>query len=158
MSPSTHAQAQGTPVDHELIIKLEEGFPTVFLGTSSQLLDEGLIPDGFEWPAHRGVIRWSSDGMQCRMHRARPPGATAREWHGADWWRLARSAVTGKSCREQNMDAAERALARAAYAVSPAGRRIPDLAYAARCDKAYCRFLGKVPALAREYLSLASIR
>lgn len=61
-----------------------------FTGSAAQLRDEGLIPDGFEWPQRRVVRRWDANGFAHSLERCRPAGhkGPMSSWLALDSWRL----------------------------------------------------------------------
>lgn len=59
-------------------------------GSSAQLIAEGLIPNGFEWPQRDRTKYWSADGLDYSLSRRRPAGMKGpkRLWVEGDHWAL----------------------------------------------------------------------
>lgn len=127
-----------------------------FEGTAAQLIDEGLIPDGFEWPRAAADKRWEAHGYTYWLRRERPEGhkGPMRSWLELDNW-FVRVGVKGRDYHwRQRRELERRAdeLKEDAYRLTRAGsikweadwRRFQ----ATQSDKAYQAFRAKVPALA----------
>ena len=83
--------------ERELLISIWPDEFTRFEGTAAQLLAEGIIPDGFEWPRARADSRWKANGFDCWLHRTRPEGwkGSMKSWSEVDNWTV-RISVTGR--------------------------------------------------------------
>jgi hypothetical protein len=59
-------------------------------GSSAQLIAEGLIPNGFEWPQRDRPKCWTADGLDYYLSRRRPAGMKGpkRLWVEGDYWAL----------------------------------------------------------------------
>ena len=69
-----------------IIIWRDEWFQ--YVGTAAQLMAEGLIPDGFEWPQAADPKRWEASGFAYWVNRQRPSGhkGPMRSWLELDSW------------------------------------------------------------------------
>lgn len=68
-----------------------------FEGTAAQLTEEGLIPEGFEWPRAAADKEWTANGFDYWLRRSRPEGhkGPMRSWLALDNWNV-RVSVTGR--------------------------------------------------------------
>lgn len=83
--------------ERELIIDIRQDEWAEFEGTAAQLVAEGLIPDGFEWPRAAADRFWKANGFDYWLRRTRPDGhkGPMRSWLGLDNW-FVRVHVTGR--------------------------------------------------------------
>ena len=143
----------------ELHINIERDECVEYEGTAAQLVAEGLIPSGFEWP-HGGALKgWRANGLRYVLRRARPPGhkGPRRSWLGLglDHWYVYME-VDGRdhfwTVRQKRKRAAEEAAA-AIHRNTPAGAAemaADERRYqVAVSDRAFQAFKAMVPALAR---------
>lgn len=74
----------------ELMITVFRDERLWYEGTAAQLIDEGLIPKGFEWPQARARKEWAANGFEYSLRRARPKDhkGPLRSWMEADNWCL----------------------------------------------------------------------
>jgi hypothetical protein len=75
----------------ELNIEMLKYAYVIFCGTSSQLVAEGLIPDGFEWPDKQYCrVEWTIGSYDYALMRCRPPGMKGKQsvWAQIDYWKL----------------------------------------------------------------------
>lgn len=80
-----------TVAQSELHIEMVKYAHVIFSGTSSQLVAEGLIPEGFEWPEKQHCrVEWSVGEYDYTLMRSRPPGMKGKHsvWAQVDYWRL----------------------------------------------------------------------
>jgi hypothetical protein len=61
-----------------------------YQGTRALLEEEGIIPQGTQWPERYESVSWESGLFLFSLKRTRPPGARgARKlWEAVDWWAL----------------------------------------------------------------------
>jgi hypothetical protein len=60
-------------------------------GTSSQLIEAGLIPEGFVWPARSNCFRGVLNGIETSIQRKKEPGSDRKaKWTECDYWKLTR--------------------------------------------------------------------
>jgi hypothetical protein len=74
----------------DLLVEISPRWITRFRGTRAQLMAEGLIPEGFEWP-HRTVSQaWAAGDSEYSVQRARIPGTKGPMsiWIDGDFWVL----------------------------------------------------------------------
>lgn len=126
-----------------------------FEGTAAQLIDEGLIPNGFEWPRAAADKRWEANGYTYWLCRKRPEGhkGPMRSWLGLDHW-FVRVGIKGRDYLwRQRRELERRAdeLKEDAYRLTAAGQAKCNADWrrywSANEDEAYQAFRAKVPAL-----------
>lgn len=124
-------------------------------GSAAQLIDEGLIPDGFEWPRAAADKRWEANGFTYWLRRERPEGhkGPMRSWLELDNW-FVRVTVKGHDYQwRQRRELERRAqeLKEDAYKLTLAGHLKQEAEWnrywATQKDKAYQAFRATVPAL-----------
>lgn len=73
----------------DLVVSLDLGWCAYF-GTRAQLEEEGLIPDGMQWPNGYSQRYWSAGPFRFALFRRRPEGAKGprRQFLEIDWWQL----------------------------------------------------------------------
>ena len=77
------------PGGRELTITIWRDWSARFEGSAAQLIAEGLIPEGFEWPQRGATSKsWQATGFNYRLRRCRPPGhrGPMRSWLEIDNW------------------------------------------------------------------------
>ena len=75
----------------EMHIEMVKYMHVVFSGTRGQLIEEGLIPEGFEWPKGKlEQVSWQVGVYDYNLRRCRPPGLKAKQyvWQDCDYWTL----------------------------------------------------------------------
>ena len=78
-----------TVAKSDLHIEMVKYMRVYFSGTRAQLVEEGLIPEGTEWPERqRSDVEWSHGGYDYRPARRRPPGFKGKQsdWAKCDCW------------------------------------------------------------------------
>lgn len=89
-STPTHVEPRATLGSNELglRIEIELDWWVQYEGTSAQLVEEGLIPSGFEWPKAATDKYWSANGFGFWLRRSRPFGhkGPMRSWLEMDNW------------------------------------------------------------------------
>ncbi len=73
----------------DLIVATLPGVWSSFTGTEQQLRDEGVVPEGLEFP-ERGRVLESyerADGLRVRLERRRP-AKTKGPWARVDYWTI----------------------------------------------------------------------
>jgi len=86
-SPSMGATALATS---DLIIDIRPHFICRYHGTRAQLVAEGLIPDGLQWPNGKNRINFSDSRFDYWLERNRVPGTKGpmSDWINGDYWVL----------------------------------------------------------------------
>lgn len=147
--------AHGQTMDSELCITIWRDSLVLYVGTAAQLTDEGLIPNGFEWPRAAGDRHWGAGGLRYWLCRRRPEGhkGPMRSWLELDSW-CVRVSVVGRDQRwheRRNIERKENELKAAKHRLTSAGMAEWDAHWhrlnAAISDKAFQAFKAKVPAL-----------
>lgn len=77
-------------VEGELTLHIVPRMSDSWEGTAAQLIEEGLIPDEFEWPVGTGYYKFTHAGFECSIERRRRPGSGRGAWGHHDWWRVCR--------------------------------------------------------------------
>lgn len=118
--------AHELPAERELIIDVRRDDWVQYEGTAAQLIAEGVIPEGFEWPRAAADKRWDANGLDYWFRRTRPEGhkGPMKSWLEVDNW-VIRIQVTGRDVHWCNRRAIERKaeeLRDEIYRQSPAGR------------------------------------
>lgn len=117
---------------------------TCYLGTSQQLVAEGLVPQGFAWPIGSRHTTFTAGQFAYRVGRSKPLGHTGpmRTWLSLDHWcvlrRLAEQVINPWHARGIYEKSA--ALAAALSRGTPASRHLASCAYNARHDDRYQAF------------------
>lgn len=139
------------PAERELIIDVHRDDCVLYRGTAAQLIAEGVIPEGLEWPRASTNKTWQANGFDYWLFRVRPEGhkGPMRSWLELDNWSI-RVKVTGRDWRwhqQEQIKKKAKALADEIYGLSPAGRSEwfihCDRLWAARKDAAYQAFKAK---------------
>lgn len=151
VTPKTAAQ----PAERELLIEIWCDKWAHFEGTAAQLIAEGLIPDGFEWPQAAASKRWESNGFKYWVNRTRPKNhkGPMRSWLELDNWFI-RIYVAGRDhrwCTQRRLERMAEALRAEVYRHTPAGLRewsaTLDRYRSARRDEAFQSFKALIPGL-----------
>lgn len=113
--------------ERELIIDVRPHDRVHYEGTAAQLVAEGLIPEGFEWPRAAADKRWEANGFDYWLRRTRAEGLKCpmRAWLEMDNWFI-RVEVTGRDWTwraRRNIEEKAEALRDEIYRQSAAGRR-----------------------------------
>lgn len=147
----------GAAPGRELILNIQQDEWAQFEGEAAQLVAEGLIPDGFEWPKADDNKRWKTNGFDYWLRRKRPEGhkGTKRSWLELDNW-LVRVSVTGRGhawCVRRGLERKAEELRAEYYRHTPEGSREWSANWSrywqARQDKAFQAFKAKlIPAKA----------
>ena len=141
-----HATSLSTPaqITDELQISILPRAYANFRGSAAQLSAEGLIPDGFSWPAGTDFARYESGQFSYCVSRCRKKGATgsARAWSSGDYWCVRRTLTsTDKNgFHEARVYEKQQELAEVIRHATPAWERECSLAFAAILDKPYRAF------------------
>lgn len=137
----------------ELRIIIERDVRAEFEGTAAQLTDEGLIPEGFEWPI--GVVsrHWTASGYTYWLRRIRPTGhkGPMRSWLELDNW-FVRIEVEGRDARwlvrrnlERQVEELEETIRRQTRAGLAETEARLRRYWAAQDDKAFQSFKALIP-------------
>lgn len=141
--------------ERELRIEIRRDDYAKFVGTAAQLVSEGLIPEGVEWPLADSEKRWEVNGIVYRLYRVRPVGHKGPKgsWLNLDNWAI-RIGVIGRDFDWRTRRLLERQaeeLRAAQYRYTDEGsrewRENHDRWWCAHEDKAYQAFKAKVPNL-----------
>ena len=128
----------------DLEIEINPRAYTWFRGTSAQLIAEGLIPDGFEWPIGDQHKTIEDVGFEHWLFRTRPEGhkGPKSSWINGDFWYLRRTLANlpRDGFMEAEIYAKKAELAAVFYRRSTEWHRICKQAYEARQDKRYMAF------------------
>lgn len=156
---SAHPAATPTTVDQpaerELRIEIYLDDWARFEGTAAQLIAEGLIPKGFEWPLAATDKEWEANGLKYRVRRTRPEGhkGPMRSWLELDNW-FVRISVVGRDYHwhtRRRLERKAQALAAEVYHHTPAGSREWSAKWnrymEANRDKAFQAFKTLIPGL-----------
>ena len=94
---SSASPASDPPAVRDLRIAIYRDAWARYEGTAAQLIAEGLIPDGFEWPQADADVEWVASGFKYWLRRTRPEGhkGPKRSWLGLDNW-FVRISVVGR--------------------------------------------------------------
>lgn len=126
-----------------------------FEGTADQLIAEGLIPEGFEWPQAAAYKRWEAGGFKCWLNRKRPEGhrGLMRSWLELDNWCI-RVSVTGRDHawrRRRALDRKAEELRVEFYHLTDRGSRERAAEWRRYCeagrDKTFQAFKSRIPGL-----------
>lgn len=141
---------------NEPVIDIHPDWEARLYGTREQLMADGMIPKGARWPDGIERYDWAAGGCSYSLHRSRPDGHKGRVkcWDAIDYWCLSWH-VTGRRneawAAHHRLTRMENELAATRHSLSLEGRRQEAQRsrryYAARGDKAFQRFLLRVPAL-----------
>lgn len=128
----------------DLIIDIRPRFICRYYGTSAQLVAEGLIPSGLQWPSRRDRARFSDDRFDYWLERRRAPGTKGpvKDWIDGDYWTLDSTPKGPRiSWVEHQIVEKQRELAELNQFNSPARQLRVNRAVAAKLDSAYQGFL-----------------
>ena len=134
--------------ERELIIDARRDDWVRYEGTAAQLIAEGVIPEGLEWPRATAHDRWEANGFEYWLRRARPQGhkGPMRSWLEMDNW-VIQINVSGRDHQwhtRQRLKRQSEELAAAYHHESAAGQREFstnfNLYLKARDDKAFQTF------------------
>lgn len=141
---------------NEPVIDIWPDWEVRLYGTGEQLTAEGMIPKGIRWPDGAERHEWEAGGCSYSVRRSRPEGHKGRVrcWDAIDYWCLSWH-VTGRKSEawatHRRLTRMEKELAATRHNLSFEGRcqaaQRSQRYYAARDDKAFQRFLLRVPAL-----------
>ena len=89
------------PAD-DLRITFLYGGAVRFVGTSAQLVAEGLIPKNPKWPNSNTTANWNTEQFHFGVRRVKPEGMKdpKAEWEKLDNWELTRRPQKELSCHE----------------------------------------------------------
>lgn len=90
MAQSIASHGTATLATSELIIEIIPRWITRFIGTSAQLIAEGLIPEGFKWPSRTQEVQWTTGKYRYAVCRCRPANVKGPKsgWAEGDYWML----------------------------------------------------------------------
>lgn len=156
-SPKTNSSRVALPVsmERELQIQLCPLHSFEFIGSAAQLIDEGLIPEGFAWPHGRTRERWEAGGVEYRLMRCRPSDhkGPMNSWLELDHWSVV-GTVKGRDLKwHQRHDLERRAQVLTGGHFHLDSQGAPDDAHRrglyseARSDKAFQAFKAHIPGL-----------
>lgn len=141
LSPAIGAHPLATS---DLIIEIRPRFICRYYGTRAQLVAEGLIPAGLQWPNGRARANFSDARFDYWLERNRVPGTKGpvKSWIDGDYWVLD-STPKGQrmSWADRQIIEKQRELAELSQFNSPARQLQIHRAVAAKFDAAYQGFL-----------------
>lgn len=148
----THGTPQAGTAEPELRIEIWPRGDDTWIGTSAQLVAEGLIPQDFKWPVAFSDRMWTDGPFDYWLTRTRPEGAKGPKssFVEVDHWRLRRRwAAYGRDgyghahIHEKRIE-----LQHAIWKESPEGMRQSERFYfVVQSDKAFQSFRARIPAL-----------
>lgn len=127
----------------DLIVEIIPRWISRFRGTKEQLIAEGLIPPGFEWPHRTQSKAWSTATHQYSVQRCRLPGAKGPMsiWVDGDFWVLEYDLVNNPySYQDHDIYEKTRELAEIIRRGTHEWSRIANASWEARCDDKYMAF------------------
>ncbi|CAE6835357.1 hypothetical protein [Paraburkholderia domus] len=109
--------------ERELEIEIVRDQKARYYGSRAQLEDEGIVPEGTEWPSGRESLRWYVGELEFWLRRCRPRDmkGPAKLWMEGDFWFLHISRF-GEGCTDWDVRRHQRALKEAIYWASEQGR------------------------------------
>lgn len=117
---------------------------TSFRGTAAQLIAEGLIPSGFQWPAGAEHVTVEVGVFTHRIGRKRPDGhkGLKSSWTSGDFWYVHRELTNQPKDGHRAADiyTKQNELAEAIYRASPEYAHIENASRAAWFDDKYQAF------------------
>jgi len=120
---------------------------TDWVGTAQSLVDEGLVPGTFRWPAGKHRKAWTIGQLTFTIARSRPPGmkGPASKWIATDWWTLrTEPADQARDWDEADDELTEKECDRLRFAHTPAGREERRRWSHSRTDAAFQSFRRKL--------------
>lgn len=126
----------------DLIIEILPRWSCRFRGTAEQLIAEGLIPDGFKWPAKTQRHNWDDGQFDYWLQRCRPEGLKGPQsaWANGDYWVIDKSPKGRVEYSEHLIYMKKLELAEIIRRGQPESNQIWYLAYKAREDGRYMAF------------------
>lgn len=146
--------ASGAQPERELFIRIWRDEHAQFEGTAAQLIAEGLIPDGFQWPLSKNSVEWQAGRHTYWLRRKRPSDhkGPMRSWLTMDYW-FVRVGVVGRDSRWSEKKRLADSIKEMAYRNSSKGFAEQEARLrrymASMDDKGFQAFKDKVPGLAR---------
>lgn len=138
------AQSASPGVPADLLISIHPRASTRYHGTASQLIAEGLIPDGFKWPHKASRMSFEIGKFTHWMGRCRPDGIKGPMsiWTEGDYWFLQRSltAEEGRGWHHAQLYEKTMELADIIRRNTPEWSRTSVRAYETRKDAKYQAF------------------
>lgn len=133
-----------TSVHADLLISIHPRACTRFHGTAAQLVAEGLIPDGFEWPRKASRASFEMGKFTHWLGRCRPEGVKGPMsiWTEGDYWCLQRSLIAdeGKGGQAAQLYEKSMELAEIMRRNTPEWMRVFNRAWETRKDAKYQAF------------------
>ncbi len=85
-----HPVPDADVIASDLIVEIVPRESVEWIGTSAQLIEEGLVPKEVIWPDRDRWVGWTTATFECWLRRTRPPGMKGpkRLWLDVDWWAL----------------------------------------------------------------------
>lgn len=132
----------------DLLIQITPRFCARYHGTAAQLIAEGLIPEGFKWPAGSARAEYEMGQFTYYVGRSRPNGMKGPKslWANGDYWLIQRSltAEIGQGFHAAIIYAKTIELEEAIKRCTPEWNRVWHLAYDAQKDDKYMAFRQQV--------------
>lgn len=148
---------QASSTCNELIISINpcNWDITEYQGTRAQLVAEGVIPEGSEWPDGDKSITWQAGPFEYDLCRKRPQGMKGPKklWVEGDWWLLRWQPINRTSRAERDIKRKRNELNEALYRQSPKGiaeiNATWDRYWATLEDAKFQTFKALIPGLVR---------
>jgi hypothetical protein len=157
-SASSKAAAEAAPA-RELIIAIEPRAQIIWSGTRAQILAELPHIDGTKFKNNES---WDDGDFSYWLLQHRPDGMSGKEWKAGDrdHWSLHQRLVIdeGTGFAAARIHEKREALRHELWSQTPEAGAQFSLAYAARQDKAYCRFMALAGAVKLPRKSMVSAR
>jgi hypothetical protein len=136
--------AASTLLASDLQIEIIPRAFTEYHGTAAQLITEGLIPDGFNWPIGSARVRIKAGKFSLWIGRKRPEGhkGPMKSWTSGDHWFIRRELASpaGDIWRDAEIYAKTKELTRAIYRGTNEFARTANAFWRAQCDDEYQAF------------------
>ena len=133
-----------TSLHGDLLITIYTRASTRYHGTAAQLISEGLIPDGFNWPQGSSTVSFSIGKFTHWIGRRRPKDLKGPMsiWIHGDYWFLDRSLTSEHGHQWRNAELYEKTMALSEVILrnSPEREHTFFRALEARKDKKYQAF------------------
>lgn len=139
--------ARGLDLHKELIVNyICDGF-FEYLGTSSAIEAEGLIPPKTVWPDGFNDRRWEDGARRFWLRRERPKGVKGprRSFLEVDWWMLRIDPIDKQSAQQTAIRSKKRDLRTAIYRASAEGVAMSNRWFRAKSDPEFMAMMAKIP-------------
>lgn len=149
------ASSNSNTIPQEMIVIIDyKGWGiNEYHGTKAMLENEGMIPEGFEWPEGYNKVYWHDDQFNYWLRRNRPEGVkgSRKQFATVDWFELRWDLIDANLLRREVARKAKE-LEDLIYRHSSEGSAESEARWAryykARDDKQFQAFKAKIPCLA----------